>query len=139
MTRRSYPSDLSDREWDIIEPLLPKPKTGGRHRKTDIREVVNAILYLLSEGCQWRALPHDFPPWSTVRTYFDKWKRKRIWYELNIVLRKRLRIQEGRNAQASAGAIDSQSVKTTDKKGKCMDLMVGKILKEENDISLSIH
>lgn len=69
MKRRSYPSDLTDSEWAIIETLLPKPKKRGRQRETNIKEVVNAIMYLLSEGCQWRALPHDFPPWSTVRTY----------------------------------------------------------------------
>lgn len=78
MKRRSYPSDLTDAEWSIIEPLLPEPKNQGRKRETEIREVVNAILYMLSEGCQWRALPHDFPHWSTVRTYFDKWKRKKF-------------------------------------------------------------
>ena len=68
MKRRSYPSDITDSEWEIIEPLLPKPKKRGRLRETNIKEVVNAIMYLLSEGCQWRALPHDFPPWPTVRT-----------------------------------------------------------------------
>lgn len=135
MTRRSYPSDLTNLEWEIIEPLLPKPKKGGRHRETDIKEVVNAILYLLSEGCQWRALPHDFPPWQTVRTYFDKWKKRKVWYKINVVLRQKLRIQEGRKSQASAGAIDSQSVKTTEKKGKCMDSTEEKMSKGENDIS----
>ncbi len=74
MNRQAYPSDLSDSEWLIIEPLLPKVKKHGRGRKqqTDRREIVNAILYLLQEGCQWRSLPHDFPHWSTVRTYFDR-------------------------------------------------------------------
>jgi putative transposase len=108
MTRRSYPSDLTDSEWQIIQPLLPQPKTKGRKRETDLREVVNAIMYLLSEGCQWRALPHDFPPWSTVRTYFDKWKRKKVWHQLNKIFRENLRIEEGRNPKPSAATIDSQ-------------------------------
>ena len=115
MKRRSYPSDITDSQWELIEPLLPKPKKRGRQRETNIREVVNAIMYLLCEGCQWRALPHDFPPWQTVRTYFDKWRRKKVWYKLNKLLREQVRIQEGRNSQASAAAIDSQSVKTTEK------------------------
>lgn len=124
MNRKAYPSDLSDSEWSIIEPLLPKAKKQGRGRKREIdeREIVNAILYLLQEGCQWRSLPHDFPHWSTVRTYFDRWKRKKVWKRLNQILREELRIQEGRERKASAASIDSQSVKTTQKRGRCMAL-----------------
>ena len=123
MTRRSYPSDLTDLEWEIIEPLLPPAKRRGRERTTDLREVVNAILYILSEGCQWRGLPHDFPPWSTVRNYFDKWKKKNLWKNLNKVFREKLRILETREGQPSAGIIDSQSVKTREKRGKFMVMM----------------
>ena len=126
MERRSYPSDVSDREWEIIEPLLPEGKLRGRKRGTDLREVVNAIFYLLEEGCQWRALPHDFPHWSTVRTYFDKWNRNKIWYRMNQLLREELRQQQGREKQPSAASIDSQSVKTTGKRGKYTASMVGK-------------
>jgi transposase len=130
------------REWEIIEPLLPKSKLRGRRRDTDLREVVNAIFYLLEEGCQWRALPHDFPHWSTVRTYFDKWNRNKIWYRMNQLLREELRQQQGRERQPSAASIDSQSVKTTGKsappalrfpqrkdgasRGRCTVLTVGK-------------
>lgn len=124
MERRAYPSDVSDREWEIIEPLLPKSKLRGRKRGTDLREVVNAIFYLLEEGCQWRALPHDFPHWSTVRTYFDKWNRNQIWYRMNQLLREELRQQQGRERQPSAASIDSQSVKTTGKRGRCTVLTV---------------
>lgn len=123
MTRRSYPSDLTDLEWEIIEPLLPPAKNRGRERKTNMREVVNAILYILSEGCQWRALPHDFPPWSTVRNYFDKWKKKNLWKNLNKVFREKLRILETREGQPSAAIIDSQSVKTREKRGRFMVMM----------------
>ena len=126
MERRSYPSDVSDREWEIIEPLLPEGKLRGRKRGTDLREVVNAIFYLLEEGCQWRALPHDFPHWSTVRTYFDKWNRNKIWYRMNQLLREELRQQQGKEKQPSAASIDSQSVKTTGKRGKYTASMVGK-------------
>jgi putative transposase len=110
-------------------------KNKEKKRETDLREVVNAIMYLLSEGCQWRALPHDFPPWSTVRTYFDKWKRKKVWYQLNKIFRENLRIEEGRNPKPSAAVIDSQSVKTTEKKGKFMASMGAKSSKEESVIS----
>jgi putative transposase len=126
MTRQLYPSDLTDLEWEIIEPLLPPTKNRGKPRTTNMREVVNAILYILSEGCQWRALPHDFPPWSTVRNYFDKWKRKNIWKKLNKVFREKLRIKESREGQPSAAIIDSQSVKTREKRGRFMGLMEGK-------------
>ena len=121
--RKAYPSDISDREWEIIEPLLPKSKSRGRKRDTDLREVVNAIFYLLDEGCQWRALPHDLPHWSTVRTYFDKWNKNRVWYRMNRLLREELRQEEGRERQPSAGSIDSQSVKTTGKRGRFMASM----------------
>lgn len=134
MNRKSYPSDLSDLEWSIVKPLLPPVKNRGRKRETDLREIVNAILYLLNEGCKWRSLPHDFPPWSTVRTYFDRWKRKRVWYQLNKVLREKLRVEEGRNSKPSAASIDSQSVKTTEKKGRYTDLMAEKKSKEESVI-----
>jgi putative transposase len=134
MKRRSYPSDLTDAEWSIIEPLLSEPKNQGRKRETELREVVNAIFYLLSEGCQWRALPHDFPHWSTVRTYFDKWKRKKVWSQLNKYLREKLRVELERNAQPSAASIDSQSVKTTEKRGKYSVTMEEKRLKEESVI-----
>ena len=111
-------------EWSIIEPLLPKAKPQGRGRKREIkeREIVNAILYLLKEGCQWRSLPHDFPHWSTVRTYFDRWRRKKVWPRLNQILREELRVQQGRERKPSAASIDSQSVKTTQKRGRYMDL-----------------
>jgi putative transposase len=134
MNRKSYPSDLSDLEWSIVKPLLPPVKNRGRKRETNLREIVNAILYLLNEGCKWRSLPHDFPHWSTVRTYFDRWRRKRVWYQLNNILREKLRVEEGRNSKPSAASIDSQSVKTTEKKGRYTDLMAEKKSKGENVI-----
>jgi putative transposase len=119
MARKAYKSDLTNEEWQIIEPLIPPPKPGGHPRTVDIREVVNAIFYLLRTGCSWEMLPHDFPPYSTVYYYFRRWQR-RLWEQLNQVLREQVRMNQGKSPQASAAIVDSQSVKTTEKKGKCM-------------------
>ena len=118
MERKSYPSDLNDAEWQIIEPLIPPAKTGGRPREQDMREIVNAIFYLLRAGCSWRMLPHDFPPWQTVYYYFAQWRDEEIFRQMNDTLRARLRVDAGREEQPSAAILDSQSVKTTEIKGE---------------------
>jgi putative transposase len=112
MKRKSYPSDLTDAQWAILEPWIPLPRPGGRPRKTDTREVVNAIFYLTREGCSWRALPHDFPPWKTVYNYFERWQRDGTWDRFLDALRVRVRQAAGRDPQPRVGCIDSQSVKT---------------------------
>src|SRR5262245_55587512 len=112
MKRRAYPTDLTDAQWAMLEPEIPAPRPGGRPRKTDIREVVNAISYLTHEGCTWRALPHDFPPWRTVYNYFDAWKRDGTWDRIIDILRVRLRKAAGRPTSPRVACIDSQSVKT---------------------------
>jgi putative transposase len=117
MRKRSYPSDISDEEWDILEPLLPVEKPGGRPRKTSLREVVNAIWYVLRSGCQWRMLPHEFPPWSTVWYYFRIWRKTGVWEQIHTSLRERLRSDLGRESTPSAVIIDSQSMKTSQKGG----------------------
>ncbi len=124
MVRKAYSSDLSDLEWEILAPLIPPAKSGGHPRTTDMREVCNAIYYHLKTGCQWDMLPGDFPASSTVYSYYRKWQKRGILEELNHTLRDRLREKIGRSAQPSAIAADSQSVKTTEKRGMCTALMV---------------
>ena len=116
-TRRSYPSDLSDAEWAILEPLIPAPKPGGRPAKVPRREIVNAILYVLENGIKWRAMPHDLPHWSTVYHYFRKWQKEGVWEKAAQALARRDREREGRYASPSALVMDSQSVKTREKGG----------------------
>lgn len=115
--RKSYQTDLSDAEWQIVEPLLPAAKPGGRPRKHAIREILNAILYLLRAGCAWRMLPHDLPPWKTVYHYFRLWRKDGTFEKVNAALRTELRVAAGREAEPSAGVLDSQSVKTTETPG----------------------
>jgi putative transposase len=114
--RKSYPSDLSDAQWALLEPLLGAPPAHpGRPRSYERREVVNAILYVLRTGCQWRYLPEGFPQWNTVYWYFKRWRDTGTWERVNDVLRRRLRVQLGRDPEPSAASVDSQSAKTTEK------------------------
>ncbi|QLE48214.1 IS5 family transposase [Nostoc sp. C057] len=129
MARKSYPTDLTDIEWEILAPLIPPAKEGGHPRTTDMREICNAIYYHLKTGCQWNMLPGDFPPSSTVYSYYRKWQRKGVWEKLNHTLRDQVRIKLGRSTQPSAIAADSQSVKTTGKKGDVYGFDGGKLVK----------
>ncbi len=113
-----YPSDTSDEQWALIEPLLPAVRTGGRPEKHPRRAIVDAILYVVRTGCAWRQLPADFPPWQTVYWYFNQWEQARVTEKILPVVRAQLRVQEGRNPEPSAGLIDSQSVKGADTVGR---------------------
>lgn len=115
MEGKWYPSDLTNSEWEILELLLPPPKPGGRPRTVNLREVMNAIFYVLRGGIPWRFLPKEFPPWKTVYHYFRLWRMDGTWEMLNTRLRKQVRRQSGREASPSAGVVDSQSAKTTER------------------------
>jgi transposase len=115
---RRYPSDTSDEQWAVIEPLLPPVRTGGRPEKHPRRAIVDAILYVVRAGCAWRQLPADFPPWQTVYWYFTRWEQDKVTEKILPVVRSQLRVQEGRDPEPSAGLIDSQSVKGADTVGR---------------------
>jgi putative transposase len=111
--RRRYPTDLSDTEWECIKPHLPSAKVRGRPRIHGLRQLLDAVFYVLRTGCAWRLLPHEFPPWRTVYHYFRRWRIDGTFERLNALLREQLRTSLGRNARPSAGIVDSQSAKTT--------------------------
>lgn len=112
-----YPTDLTDSQWKLIVPLLPRPANRRRPRTIPLREIVNGVLYVVRSGCAWRLLPHDLPKWQTVYTYFRLWRKAGVWQRIHDALRGKARRQAGRQTVPSAAVVDSQSVKTTEKGG----------------------
>ena len=117
MINQLYVTDMSEEAWAVVQPLLPPAKRGGRSRTTDLRDVINAIFYLLRTGCQWRLLPRDFPAWGTVYHYFRSWKNAGVWTYVWREVYEQIRLAAGRNACPSVVIMDGQSVKTTERGG----------------------
>ncbi len=116
MKRKSYATDLSDAQWERLRPLLERdPSRGGRPRTYPLREIVNALLYVLRGGISWRAMPHDLPPWESVYDHYRRWKRNGTLESVHDALRQQVRSASGREATPSAVILDSQSVRTTEK------------------------
>lgn len=114
---KRYPSDLTDAEWEWIEPYVPKPKRGGRPIKHPRRLILDAVFYFVRSGCSWRMLPKDLPPWPTVYDYFRQWAQTCLWLQIHHILRELVRYQSGRALTPTAAIVDSQSVKTGDQAG----------------------
>ncbi|BBI17072.1 Uncharacterized protein NCS13_1_0877 [Neochlamydia sp. S13] len=127
MIRKPYPSDLNNQEWQVLEPIICKKKA-GKPPMHSRREMLNAIFYVLRTGCQWTDLPHDLPPWKSVYSQFLRWKQSNLFEQINTYLRRSLRQSLGKLAEPSAAIVDSQSVKTTEKKGSA-DTTVARKLK----------
>jgi transposase len=136
--RQPYPTDLSDKEWALIQHLVPEAKPGGRPEAYTKREILNAIFYLLRSGCSWRMLPHDLPPWRIVYHYFRHWRQDGTWQLMHDLLRGDVRVAASKHRQPSAGIIDSQSVKTTEKGGPAVSTRTNRS-KGASDTSWSIR
>jgi len=122
----AYPTDLSDEQWQALSRLIPPAKPGGRPRTVNMRDVLNALFYLSRTGCAWRMLPKEFPPKDTVYYYFKTFREDGTWERIHDLLRKRVRLKHGKLQQPSAAILDSQSVKTTEKRGPVAGLTPAK-------------
>jgi len=135
--QKAYPGDMTEAQAELLLPLIPAAKKGGRPRSVDIVSVINAQLYVLCTGCAWRWLPHDYPPYGTVYDYFRKWQQDGTWVKIHDHLRDWVRTVEGRHADASAGILDSQSVKTATMINQEVGYDAGKQIRRKKEIYLS--
>jgi putative transposase len=136
--RPSYSTDVTDTEWELVRPYVPEAKPGGRPEAYPKREILNGIFYLLRTGCAWRLLPHDLPPWRIVYYYFWQWRKDGTWQVMHDLLRGDVRVAAGKRRQPSAGILDSQSVKTTEKGGSAALMSINRS-KGANATSWSIR
>lgn len=126
LDRPAYPTDLTDEQWEILESLVPAISAEAAYHVHTRREIVNAMLYVLRSGCSWRMLPHEFPAWGTVYHYFRQWQHDGVWDQILHTLRMQVRQKQGREAEPSAGIIDSQSIKTSAVRGPEKGFDMGK-------------
>ncbi len=126
MEHKPYPSDLTNAEWAKLKPLLPQENRIGSPREIELRELVNALMYVADNGIKWRAMPHDLPAWQTVYGYFRRWSQSGVWEQVNQALAKQVRLTDGREEQPSLGLIDSQSVEMAQKGALTKGLMATK-------------
>lgn len=127
--KKSYPTNLSNRQWQLLKPLIPPGKPGGRPRTVDLRAILDAIFYLLVSGCAWSMLPGDFPPYKTVYHYFRQWRIEGVWQQLNDRLRRMVRVKAGRHPSASAAILDSQTRRLSTMLSKAVGYDAAKHLK----------
>lgn len=135
---RDSPSNLTDEQWAILEPLIPPLSPNAAFYRHERRAIVDAILYVLRSGCPWRSLPHDFPAWQTVHHSFRKWRQQGVWDWVLAALRMQVRVKHGRDAQPSAAIIESQSIKTSAVRGPEKGYDAGKKLLDANGMHSSI-